>query len=80
MKNHLKQSLRQRRQRKLMSTMKPLLKLQFRLNPGPRSRGAESLPKAILKRKKSTNYWLWAGPAALAVVLILALVYYYYLL
>ncbi|KAK3198899.1 hypothetical protein Dsin_022314 [Dipteronia sinensis] len=28
-----------------------------------RSRGAESLPKAILKRKKSTNYWLWAGPA-----------------
>lgn len=44
-----------------------------------RSRGAESLPKAILKRKKSANYWLWAGPAALAAVLIVVLVYFYYL-
>ena len=45
-----------------------------------RSRGADSLPKAILKRKKSTNYWLWAGPAGLALALVAALVYYYYLL
>lgn len=44
-----------------------------------RSRGSESLPKAILKRKKATNYWLWAGPAALAAVLMVALVYYFYL-
>lgn len=45
-----------------------------------RSRGAESLPKAILKRKKSsTNYWLWAAPAALLVVLFLALGYHYLL-
>lgn len=44
-----------------------------------RPRGPESLPKAILKRKKSTNYWVWAAPAAVAVLLVLALVYYYHL-
>lgn len=45
-----------------------------------RPRGTESLPKAILKRKKSsTNYWLWAAPAALLVVLFLALGYHYLL-
>ncbi|KAH7544134.1 hypothetical protein JRO89_XS15G0114400 [Xanthoceras sorbifolium] len=59
---------------------KPRVHKDTTIKHRPRSRGAESLPKAILKRKKSTNYWLWAGPAALAVVLILALVYYYYLL
>ncbi|VVA16722.1 PREDICTED: proton [Prunus dulcis] len=45
-----------------------------------RPRGTESLPKAILKRKKSsTNYWLWAAPAAFLVVFFLALGYHYLL-
>ncbi|KAM1256669.1 hypothetical protein ACFX2G_031355 [Malus domestica] len=45
-----------------------------------RARGSDALPKAIMKRKKSsTNYWLWAAPAALLVVLFLALGYYYLL-
>ncbi|KAL8505836.1 hypothetical protein ACS0TY_016894 [Phlomoides rotata] len=42
-----------------------------------RPRGPDSLPKAILKRKKATNYWVWAAPAAVVVVLLLALGYYY---
>ncbi|TQE10439.1 hypothetical protein C1H46_003894 [Malus baccata] len=43
-----------------------------------RARGSDALPKAILKRKKSsTNYWLWAAPAAVLVVLFLVLGYYY---
>ncbi|TYG71686.1 hypothetical protein ES288_D05G418000v1 [Gossypium darwinii] len=37
----------------------------------------ESLPKAILKRKKSTNYWIWAAPAVVVVLVLLALCYYY---
>ncbi|PON40047.1 Proton pump-interactor [Parasponia andersonii] len=47
-----------------------------------RARGPESIPKAILKRKKSINYWLWAGPAAAVVVvlLLLLLLAYHYLL
>ncbi|POO03205.1 Proton pump-interactor [Trema orientale] len=45
-----------------------------------RARGPESIPKAILKRKKSTNYWLWAGPAAAVVVVLLLLLAYHYLL
>ncbi|CAH2077773.1 unnamed protein product [Thlaspi arvense] len=44
-----------------------------------RNRGPETLPRAILKRKKSTNYWVWAAPAALVVLLLLALGYYYVL-
>ncbi|XP_044473579.1 proton pump-interactor 1-like [Mangifera indica] len=44
-----------------------------------RPRGTESLPKAILKRRKATNYWVWAVPAAVAVLLALVLIYYYYL-
>ncbi|KAM5586031.1 proton pump-interactor 1 [Rosa sericea] len=44
-----------------------------------RPRGPDSLPKAILKRKKSNNYWVWAAPAALLVVVFLALGYYYLL-
>lgn len=40
-----------------------------------RPRDLDSLPKAILKRKKATNYWLWAAPSAVAVVLILVVVY-----
>lgn len=45
-----------------------------------RQRGPESIPKIILKRKKSTNYWLWAAPAAAVLVLLLALAGYNYLL
>ncbi|XP_010433357.1 PREDICTED: proton pump-interactor 1 isoform X2 [Camelina sativa] len=45
-----------------------------------RSRGGpETLPRAILKRKKSTNYWVYAAPAALAVLMLLVLGYYYVL-
>lgn len=44
-----------------------------------RPRGPDSLPKAILKRKKSVNYWVWAVPAALLVLVFLALGYYYLL-
>ncbi|XVF70193.1 hypothetical protein PTKIN_Ptkin11bG0141500 [Pterospermum kingtungense] len=42
-----------------------------------RTKGPESLPRAILKRKKSTNYWTWAASAALVVLILLALGYYY---
>lgn len=44
-----------------------------------RSRGAETLPRAILKRKKATNYWIYAAPAALVVLILLVLGYYYLL-
>ncbi|KAK4369171.1 hypothetical protein RND71_012963 [Anisodus tanguticus] len=44
-----------------------------------RARGSE-LPKAILKRKKATNYWLWAGAPAALVILVLLVVGYMYLL
>ncbi|XWS10005.1 hypothetical protein CRYUN_Cryun39dG0038300 [Craigia yunnanensis] len=37
-----------------------------------RTKGSESLPRAILK---STNYWIWAAPAALVVLILLALGY-----
>lgn len=59
---------------------KPKVHKENTMKNRTRSRGADSLPKAILKRKKSTNYWLWAGPAGLALALVAALVYYYYLL
>ncbi|KAK6134565.1 hypothetical protein DH2020_031685 [Rehmannia glutinosa] len=43
-----------------------------------RARGQDSLPKAILKRKKATNYWVWAAAlAALAIVLLLLVGYNY---
>ncbi|KAK6230569.1 hypothetical protein QUC31_002087 [Theobroma cacao] len=42
-----------------------------------RAKGPESLPRAILKRKKSTNYWIWAAPAALVVLILLAVGCYY---
>lgn len=45
-----------------------------------RSKGPESIPKAILKRKKPINYWLWAGPAAAVLVAVLLLLAYLYLL
>ncbi|KAH6775628.1 proton pump interactor 1 [Perilla frutescens var. hirtella] len=44
-----------------------------------RPRGPDSLPKAILKRKKATNYWVWAAPAAAVVVIVLLVVGYSYL-
>lgn len=42
-----------------------------------RPRGPDSLPKVILKRKKTTNYWLWAVPAVLVVLVVLAFSYIY---
>ena len=44
-----------------------------------RSKGPDSVPKVLLKRKKSTNYWLWATPAAVLVLLLLVLGYTYLL-
>ncbi|KAL5730397.1 hypothetical protein ACHQM5_003223 [Ranunculus cassubicifolius] len=44
-----------------------------------RGKGTDTLPKAILKRKKSTPIWVWAVPVAVLVVLLLALGYYYLL-
>lgn len=41
-----------------------------------RTKRTESLPRAILKRKKS-NYWIWAAPAMVVVLVLLALCYYY---
>ncbi|EXB42553.1 hypothetical protein L484_011324 [Morus notabilis] len=43
-----------------------------------RPRGPDSIPKAILKRKKPTNYWVWAVPAAAAAVLIAVFVAFGY--
>uniref|UniRef100_A0A2N9EUJ7 Proton pump-interactor 1 n=1 Tax=Fagus sylvatica TaxID=28930 RepID=A0A2N9EUJ7_FAGSY len=45
-----------------------------------RSKGADSVPKVILKRKKSTNYWLWAAAPAAVLVLLLLVFGYIYLL
>lgn len=42
-----------------------------------RMKGPEAPPRAILKRKRSTNYWVWAVPATLVVLLLVALVYFY---
>ncbi|KAL1102853.1 hypothetical protein V6Z11_D05G394800 [Gossypium hirsutum] len=42
-----------------------------------RTKRTESLPKAILKRKKSMNYWIWAAHAVVVVLVPLALCYYY---
>ncbi|KAK4782298.1 hypothetical protein SAY86_016400 [Trapa natans] len=39
-------------------------------------RGAESMPKVIPRRKKSTNYWVWAAPAAVVIVLLLLVLGY----
>ena len=44
-----------------------------------RSKAPESIPKAILKRKKSNNYWIWVAVAALLVVLLSVLGYTYLL-
>ncbi|XAR68328.1 hypothetical protein NMG60_11003416 [Bertholletia excelsa] len=45
-----------------------------------RPRGSDSVPKVLLKRKKSTNYWLWAASAAATATLsVLIVVGYKYL-
>uniref|UniRef100_A0A5B6Z1W4 Putative proton pump-interactor 1 n=1 Tax=Davidia involucrata TaxID=16924 RepID=A0A5B6Z1W4_DAVIN len=44
-----------------------------------RPKGTDSLSKIILKRKKSTNYWMWVAPAATIVVLLLLVIGYKYL-
>lgn len=45
------------------------------LKQRPRPKGSD-IHKVILKRKKATNYWLWAGPAAAVVILLLLAVGY----
>lgn len=40
-----------------------------------RAKGPESLSKVILKRKKATNYWVWAAPVAVCVVVLLVIGY-----
>ncbi|KAJ9182912.1 hypothetical protein P3X46_006845 [Hevea brasiliensis] len=44
-----------------------------------RPRGPDSLSKAILRRKKSTNYWMWAAAAASLLLVLVALGCYYLL-
>lgn len=43
-----------------------------------RVRGSESIPKVIPRRKKSTDYWVWAAPAAVALVMLLVALGYQY--
>ncbi|KAL2466814.1 Proton pump-interactor 1 [Abeliophyllum distichum] len=43
----------------------------------PRPRGSDSLHKVALKRKKTTDYWVWAAPAALVVLVLLVFGYSY---
>ncbi|CAI0409229.1 unnamed protein product [Linum tenue] len=38
-----------------------------------RPRSLEAVPRALLKKKKSINYWLWAAPAALLAVFLVFL-------
>ena len=49
------------------------------VRPRIRSKAPESIPKAILKRKKSNNYWIWIAVAALIVLLASVLGYTYLL-
>ncbi|KAI9086015.1 hypothetical protein K1719_032092 [Acacia pycnantha] len=42
-----------------------------------RTKGAEAIPKAILKRKRSNNYWLWASGASVLLLLVAVLAYNY---
>ncbi|KAF5202341.1 Proton pump-interactor [Thalictrum thalictroides] len=58
-------------------TSKPRERKESAIRHRPRGKGHDSLPKAILKRRKSTQYWVWAAPAAVLVVMLLALGYYY---
>ncbi|CAL5393425.1 unnamed protein product [Camellia sinensis] len=43
-----------------------------------RPKGPVSVPRDILKRKKSTNYWVWAAPAGLSVMVLLVFGYKYF--
>ncbi|KAK1389302.1 Proton pump-interactor 1 [Heracleum sosnowskyi] len=47
---------------------------------GARAKGPDSLPKIILKRKKATNYWVWAAALATILVVLLSVMGYYYLM
>lgn len=47
---------------------------------GARVKGPDSLPKIILKRKKATNYWVWAAVLAAILVVLLSVMGYYYLM
>ncbi|KAG6634437.1 proton pump-interactor 1-like [Carya illinoinensis] len=49
------------------------------IRPRNRSKGPDSVPKVFLKRKKSTNYWIWAAPAAAVLVVLFLVLGYYYL-
>lgn len=40
-----------------------------------RLKGPEPRPRVVLRRKKSTNYWLWAAPISLLAVLLLVFGY-----
>ncbi|KAF7822704.1 proton pump-interactor 1-like [Senna tora] len=44
-----------------------------------RTKGTHSVPKVVLKRKRSNNYWVWAASAAAVLVLLLLVLGYYYL-
>nr|GMD84094.1 proton pump-interactor 1-like [Ipomoea batatas]GMD90181.1 proton pump-interactor 1-like [Ipomoea batatas] len=46
------------------------------LRQRPRGAKGSDIHKVILKRKKSTNYWIWAAPAAAVVILLLLAVGY----
>ncbi|KAJ7948661.1 proton pump-interactor 1-like [Quillaja saponaria] len=39
------------------------------------AKASDSVPKAILKRKRATNYWMWAASAALLALVFVALGY-----
>lgn len=45
-----------------------------------RSKGSSDIHKVILKRKKAASYWVWAGPAAavVAILLLLAIGYKFF--
>ncbi|KAG6637313.1 proton pump-interactor 1-like isoform X2 [Carya illinoinensis] len=47
------------------------------IRPRNRSKGPVSVSKVVLKRKKPTNYWIWAAPAAVFALMVLVLGYYY---
>lgn len=54
-------------------------KMAVRQRGGGRAKGPDSLPK-ILKRKKATNYWVWAAALAAILVVLLSVMGYYYLM
>lgn len=44
-----------------------------------RPKAKDSLPKVILRKKKSPSYWVWAIPAIVIVLLLSVLAYYYFI-